>query len=75
VDGQLSLYFYQDDEVRPGLSVLPEAHRMCYSAVPDDGLYACNRCGLTRMMKAGSALKCPECEREIWSRALSTQRT
>lgn len=75
VDGQLSLYFYPDDEVRPGLSVLPDAHRLCYSAVPDDGLYACNRCGLTHNFKARSALKCPECHREIWSRALTILRT
>ena len=75
VDGQLSLYFYQDDEVRPGLSVLPPQHRVCYTRIPDDGVYACNRCGLIKTMVAGDEQSCHQCGRNTWSLALHTIRT
>lgn len=75
VDGQLSLYFYRDEDVAAGLSVLPPEHRPCFTAVPHDGLYACNRCGLTQNMSAEDARECPECGRNVWSLALRSVRT
>jgi len=75
VDGQLSLYFYKDDEVVPGLSVLPAEHRPCYTHIPDSGLFACNRCGTLKNLNAGDMCACPECARRVWSRALHTVRT
>lgn len=75
VDGQLSLYFYQDEDVVPGLSVLPAEHRPCFTVMPDDDLYACNRCGLTKHLRSGEQCRCPECDRNVWSRALRSVRT
>ncbi|MGK3131130.1 DUF421 domain-containing protein [Pantoea sp. C8B4] len=75
VDGQLSLYFYRDDEVVPGLSVLPAEHRLCYTRIPHDGLYACNRCGVTKTIMTGHQERCAECGRNTWSLALHTIRT
>jgi len=75
VDGQLSLYFYKDEDVIPGLSVLPAAHRPCFTLIPQDGLYACKRCGLTQEMRTGDKGNCPECGRDIWSLALHSRRT
>jgi len=75
VDGQLSLYFYQDEDVVPGLSVLPAAHRPCFTLIPQHGLYACKRCGLTQEMQTGDTGSCPECGRDIWSLALHSRRT
>lgn len=75
VDGQLSLYFYRDEDVVPGLSVLPAEHRPCFTLIPQDGLYACKRCGLTQQMHRGDKGNCPECGRDIWSLALHSRRT
>lgn len=75
VDGQLSLYFYRDEDVVPGLSVLPAEHRPCFTLIPQDGLYACKRCGLTQEMHRGDKGNCPECGRDIWSLALHSRRT
>ena len=75
VDGQLSLYYFKDDEVVPGLSVLPAEYRPCFTLIPHDGLFACNRCGETKMMTAGDQSTCPECGRKIWSLALHSLRT
>jgi len=71
VDGDLSLYFYPDDQVRPGLSVLPEEFRPRYRKVPQDGLYACCECGVVESLAAGDELKCARCESPDWSLALS----
>lgn len=75
VDGQLSLYFFKDEDVVPGLSVLPAEHRPCFTLIPQDGLYACKRCGLTQEMRTGDKGNCPECGRDIWSLALHSRRT
>ena len=75
VDGQLSIYYYENKDVLPGLSVLPPEHRNSFINVPSSGLYACNRCGLTRHIEASSACKCQRCGREVWSLALANRRT
>ncbi|MDI9222118.1 DUF421 domain-containing protein [Pantoea sp. EA-12] len=75
VDGQLSLYFYGDDDVVPGLSVLPNEHRPCFTRIPHDGQFACNRCGAVQHMNEGEQGPCPECGRSVWSLALDTLRT
>ncbi|WP_034917997.1 MULTISPECIES: YetF domain-containing protein [Erwinia] len=74
VDGGISTYFYDADDVRPGMSVLPPEHRQEYTRVPKTGLYACNHCGLTQQLNAQQTLACPRCKSELWSVTLSTKR-
>lgn len=74
-DGDLSLFFYEDKLVQPGLSVMPPEHREDYCQVPDDGLYACNHCGHTQMLNALDELTCSHCDHESWSIALTSRRT
>lgn len=33
-NGQISVYFYQDKQVRPGLSVLPVSDKLRFATVP-----------------------------------------
>lgn len=75
VDGQLSTYCYADDEVRPGLSVLPPAHRKTFTAIRQQGLYACTHCGHVQPLHTESPPACPRCSRTCWSQALTTLRT
>ncbi len=63
--------FYPDEEVRAGLSVLPEALRQCFTQIPETGLYACNRCGTTREIPGYEEPRCPKCGRNTWSLALN----
>ncbi|MCZ4059031.1 DUF421 domain-containing protein [Pantoea sp. LMR881] len=74
VDGQLSLYFFNDDEMRAGLSVLPPAHRQDFTQVPKTGLYACTHCGQTEEIAAQQRKVCPRCTAQLWSAALNTRR-
>ncbi|WP_147198481.1 YetF domain-containing protein [Pantoea sp. MBD-2R] len=75
LDGDISIYYYDRDAVRPGLSVLPPEHRQDFVIVPEEALYACNHCGLTQRLNAQQRLVCPRCQRERWSKALATQRS
>ena len=74
VDGDVSLYFYERESTKPGLSILPPAHRPRYTNVPDHGLYACNGCGLTQEMQASQGQSCGRCGKYSWSRALKSLR-
>ncbi|MES2627189.1 MAG: DUF421 domain-containing protein [Pseudomonadota bacterium] len=74
LDGDLSAYFFDNTQVRPGLSVLPHDHRADCKLIPESGLYACNHCGATQQLAAHQKLDCPRCGCDTWSAALSTFR-
>ena|SRR5690606_19255554 len=73
IDGDVSVYFFDKDESRPGLSVLPLEHRCDFSIVPVSALYACNCCGFTQDLSTGQGMTCPRCQGRSWSRALTTR--
>jgi len=74
VDGDLSLYYYPDEMVRPGLSVLPEEFKSCYRKVPDSGMYACSTCGAIQLMLQEQQGVCERCDNEHWTPALESTR-
>ncbi|WP_409075372.1 DUF421 domain-containing protein [Pantoea sp. C3] len=74
VDGQLSIYFYDDDEMRAGLSVLPPEHRQDFAQIPFTALYACTHCGQTEEIEKGQSRTCSRCKETLWSVALKTRR-
>lgn len=74
VDGDLSLYFQPEEQVRPGLSVLPTPLRQQYRQVPRAGLYACTWCGDTTPLHAEQLATCQRCAHDEWSEAITTQR-
>ncbi len=74
VNGDVSLYFLPDDQVRYGLSVLPSPLRQQYREVPSSALYACIWCGNTTQLQAGEHATCQRCEHDEWSEAINTPR-
>lgn len=72
-DGDISLYLFDGDEVRPGLSVLPPEHRQVYRSIPADGLYACTYCGAIESLATGTEFHCRRCKRKECSKALSSR--
>ena len=73
-DGDISLYFYEPQDIQPGLSVLPLEHRTEYHIAPASALYCCVNCGLPRDLKQGQHARCVRCDKEVWSTALTTRR-
>ncbi|WP_311970099.1 DUF421 domain-containing protein [Pseudomonas baltica] len=74
VNGDVSVYFYERDEVRPGLSVLPPVCRPLEDHAEGPGLYACLHCGHLERMAQQQKLDCPRCKNTLWSPALSNPR-
>lgn len=73
-DGDVSLYFFDEENVRPGLSVLPPEHREEYKIASHSGVHCCVNCGFTQCIESGSGAQCARCNSEVWSPALNNRR-
>lgn len=71
-NGQVSFYYYSDEDVRPGLPVLPKPYSQRSSNIPKRGNYACTFCG--QVMKLSKASKCERCGHDEWVAAIDTCR-
>lgn len=70
--GDISVFFYSDDEVKPGLPILPEMRKKKLASIVANGTYCCCKCGEVHELDAG-AHRCPACKGSEWiipSRAL-----
>lgn len=74
IDGDVSLYFFAPEDVRPGLSVLPPPHRTVVRQPASSGLYCCVRCGAASELTAGRTMHCTRCHNDTWTAALTRQR-
>jgi uncharacterized membrane protein YcaP (DUF421 family) len=71
--GNISVFFFEDHEVKPGLPLLPLLFKKKSTEIIHDGIYACAKCGVTRQLSAGHAV-CPVCNEDEWVEAISTLR-
>ncbi len=71
--GEVSIYFYEDKDVKFGLPLRPEQFRNKSKNIPADGIYACTFCGNTEEQKAGTAT-CKTCQKTEWVEAIKTLR-
>lgn len=61
-NGQISVYFFEDDKVKPGLLILPSDCTQRYKVVPESADYACIRCSEIIHMKAGKTIMSALCK-------------
>ncbi|ELN0129719.1 DUF421 domain-containing protein [Raoultella planticola] len=73
-NGQISLYYYADRDVKAGLSILPPPHNASFVTIPRDDEYACVRCSAVLKLRAGDKQLCPRCANAEWSRASRAKR-
>jgi uncharacterized membrane protein YcaP (DUF421 family) len=71
-NGQVSFYYYEDDEVKPGLPVLPKPYCKKSEKVDEKGDYACTYCGTIQSLTGPT--KCSRCQHREWVRAINTRR-
>jgi hypothetical protein len=74
VSGELSLFFYPDEEVKYGLPVLPDMIERASEHISRPGHYACTFCGNTRELKPAAEHRCGVCNRTRWARASNRKR-
>lgn len=73
-NGQISVYFFADEDVKPGLSILPKRCTQRFKVIPEAGDYACIRCSEVVHMNAGDHQLCPRCANPEWSKASRAKR-
>lgn len=73
-NGQISLYYFPDEDVKTGLVILPPAYSPRYTTVPQEDDYACVRCSAIFHLRAGEHQLCPRCANPEWSKASRAKR-
>ncbi|WP_281234295.1 DUF421 domain-containing protein [Flavobacterium gelatinilyticum] len=71
--GEISVYYYPDEEVKYGLPILPSLFSEKSKIIQTDGIYACSFCGHTQELTKGTA-NCEVCKKEEWVLAIKTLR-
>lgn len=70
--GKISLLFYGNDEIKPGLPIWPEQYNKKVEVTELDDLYACSKCGTVKPLTAKSSKKCSTCKNVKWVEAIET---
>jgi uncharacterized membrane protein YcaP (DUF421 family) len=71
--GEISVFYYEDKEVQPGLPILPFLFKLKSKTIPTEGIYSCTFCGNTESHIPGNA-ECSVCEKLEWVAAIKTLR-
>ncbi|MGI4897411.1 MAG: DUF421 domain-containing protein [Janthinobacterium lividum] len=71
--GSVSFFYYTDEEVKPGLPVLPKVYGKRSKHIPAPGEYACTYCGNVEQIDADKHT-CDRCKKEEWVAAIETTR-
>lgn len=74
VSGEVSVFPFSDDEVQPGLPILPHEFQQQLLTITESGTYACVHCGKTEQLTAPTQATCVICEDNKWVKAVSRTR-
>lgn len=72
--GYISIFFYADDEVKKGLSVMPGALDLKMQVITETGFYSCTYCAYTAQIQAAEKVICPRCNKHHWLKASDKKR-
>ncbi|AEI50129.1 DUF421 domain-containing protein [Runella slithyformis] len=62
--GQISLFFYEDTQVKYGLPVMLSVLDTSTERISEPGHYSCTFCGYTAKLAAASKKVCPTCKKQ-----------
>ena len=72
-NGNVSFFYYEDDQVKPGLPIMPKMYNKKSKQVADEGQYACTTCAHVETIRS-SQHTCPRCQQTEWVKAIQTRR-
>ncbi len=64
--GNISVFFYPDDEVKYGLPIMPNSLQDTLKIIPSPGHYSCIFCGYTQELVPVQHQTCPQCKKNEW---------
>lgn len=73
-DGEVSVFYFTDEEVVYGLPILPHHKKHTLKEIAQEDFYACTHCGHTEKMESMEAALCTTCNHSKWIRALNEKR-
>jgi uncharacterized membrane protein YcaP (DUF421 family) len=72
-NGTVSVFFYEDADVKFGLPIRPQLFDLKSTVIPKAGTYACTFCANVQELEPVAA-KCSNCGRTEWVEAIKTRR-
>jgi len=72
--GNLSVFFLEDKDVKPGLPILPELFDNCFKVITRPGIFACTFCGNVQELSPAEEHRCQRCNHATWVYAISSCR-
>ena len=72
--GKISVFYYQDNQVKPGLPILPDEYNRKSSVINKSAIYACSKCGNTCQLEPTSEIDCQICKHKEWVMAADSKR-
>jgi len=72
-NGTITVYFYEDCDIRFGLPIRPQLFDLKSTVIPKSGTYACTFCANIQSLDPVAA-KCSNCGRVEWVEAIKTRR-
>ncbi|TKK69009.1 DUF421 domain-containing protein [Ilyomonas limi] len=72
--GQLSVYYFQDKEVKYGLPILPQLLNDAVEDITATDHYSCTYCGHTMMLEPTKKEHCPVCNHCCWVKSINETR-
>ena len=71
VTGDISLFFYPDEDVKYGLPILPDLFESKTTKLSKKTNYSCTFCGYTEVIEPAAHHTCPVCKRSKWVESLN----
>jgi len=72
--GNVSIFFYDDKDVKPGLPILPHLFDRRCKQISDEDDYACSFCGSVQKIAPCNEQTCTKCGHKKWVKAISETR-
>jgi len=73
-NGEISVFYFEDDEVKYGLPIMPDSLDHPLKHITEPGYYACIFCGYSEKFETVHNPVCPECGKEEWVKASNKKR-
>lgn len=72
--GQISIFYFKDNEVKPGLPILPQLCKKPFTRISEADCYSCTHCSHTLLIEPTEKEECPVCNHCCWVKALDEKR-
>lgn len=72
--GELSVFFYKNEEIKFGLPILPDLFDKQHKEIKYPAIYSCSFCGNTLEIEPTNKHICPKCEKVKWVEAINEER-